>query len=247
MNNSTSERTALIVGEEGLEILKKAHVVIAGAGAVGGYAIEGLVRAGIGNIRVIDGDVVSYSNINRQILATYKTIGIPKATLARSRCESINPEISFEDVVTLINTDTDLESTVGHPDVLVDAIDTVSNKALLLRYAAENNIRTFSSMGAALHTDTRKIKIDSLRKTKVCPLASSVRSKLRDIDISCITCVYSEEPPITTPTERDDHGKSILGSLPTIPAIFGMMLANETIFHILGSTDRDVDQRPDID
>ena len=121
----------------------------------------------------------------------------------------------------------------GNPDVVVDAIDTVEHKVALLRYAAEHDMRVFSSMGAALHMDTQSVRIAPLKKTKVCPLASAVRSRLRDVDTSNITAVYSEEQPLVTPNERDDHGKSVLGSLPTLPAIFGMTLANETIRYII--------------
>ena len=119
------------------------------------------------------------------------------------------------------------------PDVLADAIDTVEHKVALLRYAADNRIPTFSSMGAALHFETDKIKVATLKKTDTCPLASSVRSRLKDLDTSNITCVYSQEPVLVRPSERDDHGKSILGSLPTVPAVFGMTLANEIIRYLL--------------
>ena len=92
-------------------------------------------------------------------------------------------------------------------------------------------------MGAALHLDTQKVRVAPLMKTSVCPLAAAVRKGLRDMDTSNIACVYSVEPPVAVPTERDDHGKSVLGSLPTVPAIFGMTLANEAIMHILGARD----------
>lgn len=229
MTDERSSRTSLIIGECGVGRLKNSQVVVAGAGAVGGYVIEGLIRAGIGRIKIIDGDVVSESNINRQILATYDTIGRPKAELAAERAVKISPGISADPCCNLITKDSDFVNLIGHPDVLVDAIDTVENKAALLRYASENGIMTFSSMGAALRMDTTKIFIAPLKKTKVCPLAAAIRSKLRDCDTSKINCVYSEEVSLTVPNERDNHGKSVLGSLPTIPAIFGMTLANETI------------------
>ncbi len=202
---------------------------------MGGYAIEALVRAGVGHIRVIDGDVIAESNINRQILATYDTLGRGKAETAKERALSINPEVDFTAVCALLTPD-NLEFCLGpDPDVLIDAIDTVANKIALLSYAANKGLVTFSSMGAALHSDTSMIKTAPLMKTRVCPLAASVRSGLRGADTSCITCVYSEEPPLTVPSGRDAHGKSVLGSLPTVPAIFGMILANEAIMHILSS------------
>ena len=116
----------------------------------------------------------------------------------------------------------------------MDAIDTVRCKVSLLRRASETGMVTFSSMGAALHLDTQMVRVAPLRKTSVCPLAAAVRKGLRDLDTSNITCVYSVEPPIAVPTDRDEHGKSVLGSLPTVPAVFGMTLANLVIQHVLG-------------
>ena len=213
--------------------LKDSTVVLAGAGAVGGYVLEGLVRAGVGHIRVVDGDVFSASNMNRQILATVDTIGRNKADVAVERARSINPDIDIEAINMLVSEETIPTILVDVPDVLADAIDTIGHKVALLRYAAENDIVTFSSMGAALHMDTLALRVDTLKRTKVCPLAASVRSRLRDVDTSRITCVYSEEKPLVKPEARDEHGKSILGSLPTVPAVFGMTLANQIILHLI--------------
>ncbi len=233
MSDMRCSRTELIIGRDGLDMLASTHAVVAGAGAVGGYALEALVRTGVGHIRVIDGDVITESNLNRQILATYDSIGRPKAILAKERALSINPAIEFDAVQQLLTSDTDFSELIDHPDILVDAIDTIGNKSSMLRYAALNNIRTFSSMGAALHVDTTKIRIATLKSTRVCPMASKLRSNLRDLDTSNMTCVYSEECPVVTPTTRDERGKSVLGSLPTVPAVFGMTLANEAIKYIL--------------
>ena len=115
----------------------------------------------------------------------------------------------------------------------MDAIDTLGNKIALLSAASDRGIVTFSSMGAALHIDTQSVKIAPIMNTNTCPLAASLRKALRDKDTSKITAVYSVEPPVVKPSERDVHGKSILGSLPTVPAVFGMTLANEAIKYIL--------------
>lgn len=227
------QRTGLLVGDEGMERLSEASVILAGVGAVGGYALEGLVRAGIGRIRVVDADVFSGSNLNRQILATVDTVGRPKAEVACERARSINPGIDIEPMRVLVDDSTVDGILDGDFDILVDAIDTVRCKISLLRKASETGMTTFSSMGAALHLDTQRVRVAPLRKTSVCPLAAAVRKGLRDLDTSNITCVYSEEPPISVPTERDEHGKSVLGSLPTVPAVFGMTLANLAISHII--------------
>ena len=233
MKGDISERTSILIGDEGVRLLKDSFVVIAGVGAVGGYALEGLVRAGVGHIRVVDSDVFSESNLNRQILATTGTIGRKKVEVAAERARSINPDINIEIMDSIVSKDTVPDILNVKPDVLVDAIDTVEHKVSLLRYAASNDIRTFSSMGAALHFETSSIKVATLKRTNTCPLAASVRSRLKDLDTGCITCVYSQEPVLIKPSERDDHGKSILGSLPTVPAVFGMTLANEVIRYLL--------------
>lgn len=234
-----SERTGLLVGEEGIERLRDASVVLAGAGAVGGYALEGLVRAGVGRIRVVDGDVFSGSNLNRQILATTLTVGRPKAEVACERARSINPDIDIQGMDAHVDDSTAPAILDGDFDILVDAIDTVRCKISLLRAAADSGIPTFSSMGAALHMDTQAVRVAPLRRTSVCPLAAAVRKGLRDLDTSNITCVYSVEPPVAVPVDRDEHGKSVLGSLPTVPAVFGMTLANLAIMHILDPTGDD--------
>lgn len=228
-----SERTGLLVGEEGIRRLSEASVILTGVGAVGGYALEGLVRAGIGRIRVVDADTFSGSNLNRQILATVDTVGRPKADVACERARSINPDIEIEPMRVLVDDTTVDDILSGDFDILVDAIDTVRCKISLLRRASEIGIPTFSSMGAALHLDTQRVRVAPLRKTSVCPLAGAVRKGLRDVDTSNITCVFSDEPPVSVPTEKDEHGKSVLGSLPTVPAVFGMTLANLAIARVL--------------
>ena len=233
MSDGIGARTELLLGEDGMRKLKDSTVVLAGAGAVGGYVLEGLVRAGVGHIRVVDGDVFSASNMNRQILATVDTIGRNKSDVAVERARSINPDIDIEAINMLVSEETIPTILEDVPDVLADAIDTIGHKVALIRYAAENDIVTFSSMGAALHMDTLALRVDTLKRTKVCPLAASVRSRLRDVDTSRITCVYSEEKPLVKPEARDEHGKSILGSLPTVPAVFGMTLANQIILHLI--------------
>ncbi len=227
------QRTTLLIGEEGVEKIRNARVIQIGCGAVGGYALEGLVRAGIGKIRAVDYDVFNESNLNRQILATTDTIGRVKVDVACERARSINPDIEIEGMNVLVNEETIPQILEGEYDIVVDAIDTLRNKTALLRYVSEMGIPTVSSMGAALHIETQAIRVAPLMKTKTCPLAAALRKSLRGYDTSKITAVYSEEPPVVTPRERDEHGKSVLGSLPTVPAVVGMTLANEVIKYIL--------------
>lgn len=237
MGEGMYERTTMMIGEDGVKKLKNSSVILCGVGAVGGYALEGLVRAGIGRIRVVDNDVFTENNLNRQILATTATIGRRKVDAACERARMINPNIEIEGIDAFVDEGTIPLILKGDFDVLVDAIDTVKMKGLLLQAACENGIRTFSSMGAALHEDATSIRISPLKKTNVCPIASKMRRKLRDMDSSNITCVFSEEPPLKNEGGRDDNGKSVLGSLSTIPALFGMTLANEVIMHLLKNSD----------
>ena len=213
--------------------LREKRALIVGCGGLGGHILDQLARIGVGFLRVVDGDVFSASNMNRQILATVDTIGRNKSDVAVERARSINPDIDIEAINMLVSEETIPMILEDVPDVLADAIDTIGHKVALIRYAAENDIVTFSSMGAALHMDTLALRVDTLKRTKVCPLAASVRSRLRDVDTSRITCVYSEEKPLVKPEARDEHGKSILGSLPTVPAVFGMTLANQIILHLI--------------
>ena len=232
-----SDRTAILLGQEGIDKLRRSSVVLVGCGAVGGYALEGLVRAGVGRIMVYDHDVFNGSNLNRQILATTDSIGRVKVEVACERARSINPDIDIEGRDVLVSEETVSDILSGEFDIVVDAIDTIRNKAALLRFASEKGFTVFSSMGAALHMDTQAVRVAPLMKTSVCPLAASLRKMLRDCDTSRITAVYSVEPPVATPSERDEHGKSVLGSLPTVPAVFGMTLANEAIKYLLGKSE----------
>lgn len=229
-----SERTSLLVGEDGVERLRRASAIVVGNGAVGGYALEGLVRSGIGRIRTVDGDTFSESNMNRQILATVDTVGRPKAVVACERARSINPGIDIEPMIRHVSEETIPGILDGDFDILVDAIDTVRCKVQLLQAASRRGIRTFSSMGAARHMDVTTVRVGPLSETRVCPVAAAVRKGMRGYDQSLLTCVYNTEPPIRTGDGRDEHGKSVLGSMPTVPAVMGMTLANEAIRHVLG-------------
>lgn len=227
------DRTRMVLGDEGVEALKKARVTLFGLGAVGGYALEGLVRAGVGHLHVIDADVFTESNLNRQILATRDTIGMRKVDAAVARAKAINPDAEIIGTASFVDSVTVPELLSGNPGIIVDAIDTIEPKCALLKYSAESGFDVYSSMGAALHLDAASVRIAKLKDTKVCPLASKVRSNLRGVDTERIVCVYSEEHVSMKPEGRDEHGKGILGSLPTIPAIFGMTLANEVIKKIV--------------
>jgi tRNA A37 threonylcarbamoyladenosine dehydratase len=240
-------RTELMVGQEGMERLRDAYVTVAGLGGVGGAAVEALARSGIGHLRLIDSDIIGESNMNRQLLALESTIGKPKAELAAKRVHDINPACEVDIRQTYINdetTDTLLHPT---PDVLIDAIDTLSPKVGLLQKAIELKIPyIISSMGAANKFDPTAVRIADLSKTRHCRLAKFIRKRLRRRGISNgITCVYSEEPPLrgTTPDDLPDFenpsktcdgkDRAPLGSTPWLPPVFGFHAAAQAVQFLL--------------
>lgn len=234
MTESMYDRTRILVGDNGIEKLRRARVIVCGCGAVGGYVIEGLVRAGIGKLRVVDKDVFSEINLNRQVLCTTETVGRIKSEVACERARLINPDIDIEGIDEYISADSVDMILEGDWDILVDAIDTIGNKAVIDKAALERGLPVYASMGAAMHFDPSAVCIATLKKTNTCPLASQLRKQMRDVDTSDMTCVYSTEPVTVKTEKKDEHGKGVLGSLPTVPAIFGMTLASLVIRRITG-------------
>jgi len=234
-------RTRLLIGEEAFARLHSSHVAVIGLGAVGGYALEGLARAGIGRFTLVDFDLIKPTNINRQIFALESTLETLKTEAALQRIVDINPACRAEGLNLFIDQDTVATVLERQPDVIIDAIDALNPKVQLLRAAHASTIPTFSSMGAALRTDPLKIRVDDLSRTDHCPLAKRIRKRLRRDGItSGITCVYSTESvhfdfSRTGPDEPSEQviergrERNTLGSLPTITAIFGLTLANEVI------------------
>ncbi len=241
-------RTRLLVGEEAFARLSAAHVAVIGLGAVGGYAVEGLARAGIGKLTIVDFDTIQLSNINRQLYALESTIGQAKSALAGSRVLEINPSCEVRPMQLFADSTSILAVLEEQPDILIDAIDSLNPKIQVLTASFNHGVPTLSSMGAALRTDPAQIRIDDISRTKNCPLARRVRKRLRGNNIEKgITCVYSTEPVLFDyrPPEKQseqvpcsDRGRTrrTLGSLPTLTAIFGLMLANEAIMQLVKST-----------
>ncbi len=172
-------RTRKLLGEQPFARLQASRVTVVGLGAVGGYVVEGLVRAGVGNLRIVDFDVVEKSNINRQLLALETTIKRPKAEVARERIVAINPGCRVEALQLFAAEETLDQLLTPAPDLLIDAIDSLNPKSQLLHGAYERNIPTISSMGAALRTDPAKIRTGDLFTTSNCPLAKHLRKRLR--------------------------------------------------------------------
>lgn len=239
-------RTQRLLGEERFQLLQEKRVTVVGLGAVGGYVVEGLVRAGVCHLRLIDHDTIQPSNLNRQIIALETTLGRPKAEVARERALAINSACHI-DARQLFACDETLGQILDPaPDLLIDAIDSLNPKTQLLQQAYLRQIPVISSMGAALRTDPACIRTGDLFATAGCPLAKHLRKRLRRRGISQgISCVYSteridfdyrspEEEAQVDDAPSSDRGRprNILGSLPTITGIFGLTIANLAIMRL---------------
>jgi len=243
-------RISRLIGTKPLEQLGASFVVIVGLGAVGSYALEALARSGIGHFRIVDFDTVGITNINRQLLATESTLGMKKVEVARRRILDINPQALIEVLDLFAHEDTLEPILAGNPDLLIDAIDSLTPKLALLEGAYHRKIQTISSMGAALRRNPSLIQTGDLMDTFGCPLAKQVRTKLKRRGIGRgILTVFSPEPvefEYKSPEEEDfpehngqilDRGRQrmVLGSLPTITGMFGLRVAHESITWLLAS------------
>ncbi|MCL2265208.1 MAG: epoxyqueuosine reductase QueH [Treponema sp.] len=240
ISNSPFERLSLLTGVEALEKLKKTSVLIFGAGGVGSWAAEALVRSGIGKIGIIDNDVICASNINRQVEATSLTLGHPKASALKKRLLEINPECDITARDELFCLENANEFKIEKADFVIDAIDTINHKLDLIEKTRNVNVTLFSSMGMALKIDPSKIKTASIWKTDVCPLARLVRQGLRKRGFTGdFTVVYSSEPAMgnlkNSCAEAPSHTgqKKANGSIVTVTATAGLMLASLVINNVL--------------
>lgn len=235
------ERTAMIVGEEGLKRLSDSRVAVIGVGGVGGYAAEMVVRAGVGHLIILDSDDVSVTNKNRQLLALDSTVGRPKCDVLRERLLDINPDLDITVMKEYLEADA-VEAALGgfRIDFLVDAIDTLSPKMALIKYCMDRHIPLVSSMGAGAKTDATKVRLADISKSFNCPLASVVRKRLRRMGIKKgFQAVFSEELPKNEAiVECDDRNrKSLVGSISYIPAVFGCVCAQAALRHLVSAPD----------
>lgn len=235
-----------LLGNEQFTRLQNRTVTIVGLGAVGGYVVEGLARAGITRLRLVDFDTIQPTNINRQLLALETTLGRPKAAVAKERVLSINPDCKVESLEMFTGAETVDEILSPVPDLLIDAIDSLNPKVQLLVSSYMKKIPTLSSMGAALRTDPTRVRCGDIFDTSNCPLAKLVRKRLRRRGIGRgIRCIFSTEvvnfdytqpndEELVGQTPHSDRGRArnVLGSLPTITGIFGLILANEAIMQL---------------
>ena len=230
-------RTQFLLGSDAMEKLKKARVAVFGLGGVGGYVAEALARSGVGALDLVDHDTISRTNINRQILATRDTVGMDKAEAAAQRARAINPEINARAIKTFYLPETAHQFDFTSYDYVVDAIDTVTGKLMLVQAAKEAGTPIISSMGTGNKLDPTAFRVADIHETSVCPLARIIRKECRKRGIDKLKVVYSTEDPIKAELPPDDpawaelpEGRNALpGSVCFVPAVAGMIIAGEVI------------------
>ena len=245
--NQTFARFSMMIGEEGIEKLGKSRVIIFGVGGVGSYTVEALVRAGVGQITMVDFDEISESNINRQLHSLRSTIGKSKVDVMKDRILDINPDCKVELVKRLVYDDVDEVLGNNKYDFVVDAIDVIGSKINLIEYCAKNNINIISSMGFGNKMHPEMIEIAKIKNTSVCPMARTIRSILKKKKIINVPVVYSREIPVKPdkselfkeelPTEFRENNeiprKTTPGSNSFVPGTAGLVLASYVVRKIL--------------
>jgi tRNA threonylcarbamoyladenosine dehydratase len=224
MSESWQKRTEALLGETGMNRLKNSCVVVVGLGGVGSYAFEALVRVGVGKIVVIDHDVVDVTNINRQLVASVKTVGLDKVDVAKKHAGDINNEAKIIAIKQYVSKENFCDVIPKDADIIIDAIDSVQSKVDLIAYCKQNGYEIISSMGTANKLDPTKFEFADINKTSVDPLARVMRKKLKEIGIENVGVVYSTQKP--TVNESDP---AILGSVSYVPASAGLILASKAI------------------
>lgn len=222
------ERTALIIGEEGIDKLQASSVILLGIGGVGSFTAEGLARAGIGRITLVDKDVIDVTNINRQLPALHSTVGLSKAHVMAERIRDINPDCTVDVSECFFLPETAENFDFREYDYVVDAIDTVAGKTAIIEKAYREGVPVISSMGTGNKTDPTRFRVDRIEKTKVCPLAKVMRRELKRKGIEGIKVLYSDEPAV-----RHEGGRTT-GSISFVPSVAGLIIAGEVVRDIIG-------------
>ena len=227
-------RTEALVGADGLERLNSAHVAVVGLGGVGGAALEGLVRAGVGRITAVDGDTLSVTNCNRQLLALTSTIGAPKTEAAEKRMREINPALQYQGHTAWIKEETIHALLPEDLDFVVDCIDDAPAKLLLASWCKEKGVPLIMCMGTGNRLSSDGLKTANFDRTAGCPLAKKMRLLLKNAQFRKVRCLYSESP-ITPAFPVEDGGKRTVGSISYVPTIAGMKLAEHIINRLLNN------------
>ena len=221
-------REEALIGKEAVEKLKHAHVAIFGIGGVGSFAAEAIARSGIGEITIVDKDVVDKTNVNRQLIALYSTFGKSKVEVMKERIMDINPDAIVHTHAIFYNNESDFS--FAGIDYVIDAIDTVSSKLLLIETCHKLNIPIIASMGTGNKLDPTQFEVSDIYKTSVCPLAKVMRRELKKRDITKLKVVYSKEEPLKPAIDlSDDTRRGTPASISFVPPVAGFILAGEVI------------------
>lgn len=227
------DRTKMLLGSDAIDILKASSVLIVGAGGVGSYAVEAIARCGVGRIGVCDSDAICESNINRQLFALNSTISMKKVDVAKERILDINPCAAVK-VYDFFFDETTLEKIDFQSyDFVVDAIDSMESKILLIKTAKKYNIGIISALSAGNKLDPCAFEVDDIYNTSVCPIAKILRKRLKEEGVSSHRVVYSKEPCIRTHGTCDVAGKRNVGSISFVPSVMGLILAKETVLSLI--------------
>jgi tRNA A37 threonylcarbamoyladenosine dehydratase len=231
------ERAELLFKKEGLERLKNAHVMVVGLGGVGSFAAEFLARAGVGAMTIVDGDIVDITNINRQLPALHSTIGQPKVTIVGDRLMDINPELKLIRIKEFLSPERAYQLVTPGYDYVLDCIDSITPKLNLIISARRQKVKIISNMGAGGKYEASKVKVSDISKTEYCPLAKTVRKRLKKEGISKgVKVVFSSEYPdqgSLKMTDGTNFKKSFFGTNSWMPALFGLHSAETVVKHLI--------------
>ena len=233
-------RARMLYGDEGMERLARAHVAVFGIGGVGGYAVEALARSGIGALTIVDNDTVSVSNRNRQLIALSSTVGEPKTDVMARRLRDINPSISVSARDLFFSSDTAGEFDFSSFDYVLDCIDTVTSKLLLISLCEEADVPLLAAMGTGNKTDPTRLRVDDISKTSVCPLARVMRLECRKRGIRHYRVVWSDEVPLTPLPGNEipvEGRRAIPASTAFVPPAAGILMAREVVVDLLNRAD----------
>ncbi len=230
------ERAELLFKEEGLSNLKKADVLVVGLGGVGSFAAEFLARAGVGNLTIVDGDVVDITNINRQLPALHSTIGMPKVQVVGERLMDINPELNLTRIEEFLSPERALEIVDEKYDYVLDCIDSITPKLNLIISSKRKRVKIISSMGAGGKMEAAKVKVADITNTTNCFLAKTIRRRLKAVKIDKLKVVFSSEIQDESSlkmTDGSNFKKSFYGTNSYMPGLFGLYMAETVIRYLL--------------
>ena len=226
------ERTIKVIGNKGLEKLSNKKVCVFGVGGVGGFCIEALVRAGIQQLVIIDHDIISESNINRQIIAKHSTIGLSKVEVMKKNLLDIRPNLKIVIYQNFYLPDQNQETMFNDCDYIIDCIDTISAKIALASYCEQHKIPLISSMGTGNKLDANQFKIADIYQTSICPLAKVMRRELKKRGVNQLKVLYSTAEVLKI-DKHDNERKQAPGSISFVPSVAGLLLAQEVILDLL--------------